>query len=88
MSNESGSAKTLCAKHLEKCLGLVVESNCFEVTADELVESWARKGAKKPSFSAGSQHRDHANWLLKRSVQLRDKLELGKRKAQLLKSRQ
>jgi len=80
VSNESVSAKTFCATHLEKCWGLVAPKSCFEVVADELVNTWARCGPKARTFYSQAQHRKHANWLLKRSAQLRDKLEQEKGK--------
>ena len=88
MSNESVSAKTFCATHLEKCWEQVADVTCFEVVADEMLESWARYGSEGRTFYGRARHRAHAKWLLQRSAQLRDKMERGKQKAERLKSSQ
>ena len=80
MSKETVSAKTVCARHLEKCWAVVADSTCFEVVADQLLKVWASRGPEVRTFYGRAQHERHANWLLKRSAQLRDKLEQEKGK--------
>ena len=88
MSEKSEKARVFCATHLEKCWALVADSTCFEVVTDELLDAWARRGAGARTFYGRAQHERHANWLLKQSAPLRDKLERGKQKAERLESSQ
>jgi hypothetical protein len=86
VNNEKKSPKEFCTEHLEKCFDLVFDApnlTCFEVEADHLLDGWMKAGVKTRSFGAVATHRAHANWLLNRSAQRRDKFESARRKAEL-----